>query len=69
METIRIVLQDGRERSVSKHELQQLIVMRKIWFFERSDGWAVMGRDSMRRRLTTPSATDRRAHSVYAVVD
>ena len=45
---IPVVLKDGKEHSVSKEEFQYLIFAQKVMFFERSDGWAVLGRDRMR---------------------
>jgi hypothetical protein len=46
---IPVVLKNGAERLVYKAELQLLISQDRILFFERSDGWVVIGRDKLRR--------------------
>lgn len=63
---IPIVAKDGSERLVSKDELQYLMVTQQIMFFERSDGWAVIGRDEMRRHIDLYNGNDRREHQVFA---
>lgn len=45
---ISVVLKNGTERSVEKTEFQLLIRQGRIMFFERSDGWVVIGRDKVR---------------------
>ena len=49
---IPVILKDGRECAVSKDELQYLMVTQQVMFFERSDGWAVIGRDKVRLQKT-----------------
>lgn len=45
---IPVVLKNGTERSVEKAEFQLLIRQGRVMFFERSDGWVVIGRDKVR---------------------
>lgn len=47
---LSVVLNDGRKHKVSKDELQFLLVTKRILFFERSNGWVVIGRDTMRKQ-------------------
>ncbi|MCK4508028.1 MAG: hypothetical protein KAU27_05785 [Desulfuromonadales bacterium] len=47
---ILVVLKNGNERSVCQTELQLLINQERILFFERSDGWVVIGRDRLREK-------------------
>lgn len=63
---VPVVLKDGKDRSVKKDELQYLIVTQKLMFFERSDGWVVLGRDKMRLQQKPFPGEDRRHHIVYA---
>lgn len=62
---IPVVLKNGTERSVSKHELQFLLVHERILFFQRSDGWVVIGRDKMRCGGAPFSGADRRLAEVF----
>lgn len=62
---IPVVLKNGTERSVSKVELQFLIVHERILFFERSDGWVVVGRDKMRDGGDPYAGTERRLAEVH----
>ena len=64
--TIPVVLKDGRECAVSKDELQYLMVTQQITFFERSDGWAVIGRDKMSGQKTLYENSNRREHEIFA---
>ena len=64
--TIPVVLRNGRECAVSKDELQYLMVTQKIMFFERSDGWTVIGRDKMRGQKTSYENYNRREHEIFA---
>ena len=45
---IPVVLKNGTERSVSKAEFELLMNQDRIMFFERADGWVVIGRDKLR---------------------
>jgi hypothetical protein len=63
---IPVVLKDGKECAVSKDELQYLLVTQKIIFFERSDGWAVIGRDKVRGQKTSYENDNRREHEIFA---
>jgi hypothetical protein len=45
---IPVVLKNGTERSVSKTEFELLMNQDRIMFFERADGWVVIGRDKLR---------------------
>ncbi len=64
--SVQVVLKNGKERFVEKDELQYLLVTRKVMFFERSDGWAVLGRDKMRHLEMAYAGEERRHHQVYA---
>lgn len=64
---IPAVLKDGKEELVSKDELQFLMATRKIMFFKRSDGWAVLGRDKMRGQRGSYNGEERRKHEVYSL--
>jgi len=46
---IPVVLKNGTERSVSKTEFELLINQDRIMFFERANGWVVVGRDELRK--------------------
>ena len=63
---VPVVLTGGKEELVSKDELQYLIFTKNIMYFKRSDGWAVIGRDKMRKEKTLYSGLERREHEVYA---
>jgi hypothetical protein len=65
---IPVVLKDGKEELLSKDELQFLLTTQKIMFFKRSDGWAVLGRDKMRKQLGSYNGEERRQHEVYSIV-
>jgi len=65
--TVPVVLKDGEEKNVSKDELQFLLVTSRVLFFERSNGWAVIGRDVMRDHVEPLAENDRRKHGVFAV--
>jgi hypothetical protein len=65
---IPVVLKDGKEELLSKDELQFLLTTQKIKFFKRSDGWAVLGRDKMRKQLGSYNGEERRQHEVYSIV-
>jgi hypothetical protein len=45
---IPVVLKNGTERSVNKTEFELLMNQDRIMFFERADGWVVIGRDKLR---------------------
>jgi len=65
--SVQVVLKDGTELSVSKDELQFLIVTRQVRSFERSDGWVNCGQDNnyMRNHCVEFDGNDRREHTVY----
>jgi len=65
--SVHAVLRDGTELTVSKDELQFLIVTRQVRSFERSDGWVVCGQDKdcMRNHSAEFDGKDRREHTVY----
>ena len=67
--TISVTLKEGKECKVCKDELQYLLVTNRILFFERSDGWAVVGRDMMRDHMTPLVENDRREHEVFAIAN
>ena len=54
---IPVVLKNGTERSVSKAEFELLMNQDRIMFFERTDGWVVIGRDKL-REYGSPSADE-----------
>lgn len=64
---IPVVLKSGHEELVSKDQLQFLMVTQKIMFFRRSDGWAVIGRDKMRKKKAPFSGLERRQHEVFSL--
>ena len=66
---VPVVLKDGREEVVSKDELQFLMATKKLMFFKRSDGWAVLGRDKMRSQRVPYNGEDRRQHEVFSLDD
>jgi hypothetical protein len=66
---IPVVLNDGHEELVSKDELQFLMFNKQIVFFKRSDGWAVIGRDSMRSQGEPFNGEERRQHDVFSLGD
>ena len=63
---IPVVLKGGIEELVSKEELQFLMVTQQLLFFKRSDGWAVIGRDEMRKNDPHKIKNERRTHEVFA---
>ena len=63
---VPVVLKDGQEELVSKDELQLLISRKQIMFFKRSDGWVVIGRDSMRGLKVPYNGVERRDHHVFS---
>ena len=65
---VPVVLKGGKEELVSKEELQSLIVKEQLLFFKRSDGWAVLGRDTMRHDWVPYNGLERREHQVFAQV-
>lgn len=66
---VSVVLNDGEERKVSKDELQFLLVTKRVWFFERSNGCAVIGRDKMREQEAPVTEKERREHEVFAIAE
>ena len=46
---INVVYQNGKYGTVEDYELEDLIASKKIKKFLRSDGWCVIGVDSMRQ--------------------
>lgn len=62
---IPVILKGGEEDLVSKRELQSLLVKQRVLSFMRSDGWAVVGRDKMRKHKDPVKEKDRRGHDVY----
>lgn len=65
--SIPVVLKNGEELNVAKDELQYLLYTHQVWFFERSDGWMVVGRDEMRANEPQLIENDRRRHEVFAL--
>lgn len=63
---IPVVLKDGHEEIVSKDELQRLISKKQIIFFKRSNGWAVLGRDKMRKLKVPYNGVERRQHNAFS---
>lgn len=63
---IPVVYKDSTERTVSKDELQYLLVTQQILYFRRSDGWVLVGRDEMRQRTMHFKGEDRRDQNIYA---
>lgn len=63
---IPVVLTGGKEELVSKDELQYLMFTKHVMYFKRSDGWAVIGRDKMRKERSSYDGVERRQHEVYA---
>ena len=59
---IRVMYNDGRLGMVRQQVLDRLLERKNICSFMRSDGWAVVGRDRIRRhhRLQTFSGEERR---------
>ena len=64
---VPVVLKDGHEELVSKDELQVLMATKKIMFFRRSDGWAVLGRDKMRKQRVAYNGEERRQHEEFSL--
>jgi hypothetical protein len=64
---VPVVLKDGKEELVSKDELQFLMTTQKVMFFKRSDGWAVFGRDKMRKQIGSYNGEERRQDEVYSI--
>lgn len=63
---ISVVLKTGKERLVSKDELQFLMATGQILFFERAGGWVVIGRnrDKFRHKKRFYPGADRRQQTV-----
>lgn len=66
--TIFVVKTDGKECNATKDQLQYLLKAQRVWYFKRSDGWAVVGHAKMRSHETPIIENDRRTHKVYAMV-
>ena len=64
---IPVVLNDGHEELVSNEELQFLLLTEEIMFFRRSDGWAVLGRDKMRKQRGPCNGDERRQHVFFSL--
>ena len=64
---IPVVLKDGHEELVSKDELQFLLFNKKVVYFKRFGGWAVIGRDKMRDLKVPYNGVERRQHSVFSL--
>jgi hypothetical protein len=64
---IAVVLKDGHEELVSIDELQFLLLTEEIMFFRRSDGWAVLGRDKMRKQRAPYNGDERRQHVFFSL--
>ena len=65
---IPVVLKSGSEELVRKDEFQFLMAAKKILFFRRSGGWAVLGRDRMRLRRVSYGGEERR-HNAFMPLD
>ena len=63
---IPVVLIDGSEELVSKDQLQSLIATQQAMFFQRAEGWVVIGRDQdvLRCQNLPFKGQDRRQGSV-----
>ena len=64
---IPVILKDGHEELVSKEELQFLLLTQKVLLFKRSDGWAVLGRNKMRKQRVPYNGEDRRQRNFYSL--
>jgi hypothetical protein len=64
---IPVVLNDGHEELVSNEELQFLLLTEEIMFFRRSDGWAVLGRDKMRKQTGPYNGDERRQYVFFTL--
>jgi len=57
---IRVEFKDGMQGEVPETVLDELIELNLIARFERQSGWAVLGRDPVRRRSPVISLPERR---------
>jgi hypothetical protein len=64
---IPVVFNDGDEELVSNEELQFLLLTEEIMLFRRSDGWAVLGRDKMRKQRAPYNGGERRQHVFFSL--
>ena len=64
---VPVVLRGGKEELVSKDELQFLMFTKRIMYFKRSDGWVVIGRDTLRKGRSPYEGVERREHEVSAL--
>lgn len=64
---IPVVLAGGHEELVRKDELQLLMFTKKIVYFKRTDGWALLGRNKMRNQRAPLSGVERRQHEVFSL--
>jgi hypothetical protein len=64
---IQVVLKSGNKEVVSEEDLQFLMVNQQVLFFERSDGWVVIGRDNMRGHESDMVDNERRKHEFFAI--
>ena len=63
---IPVVFKNGKEKSVSREELQYLMATRQVMFFKRGDGWVVIGRDRVRTQRGRYNGKERRKLCVNA---
>jgi len=49
---IRVIYRDGRFDMVKPQMLDNLLEEHKVTSFKRSTGWAIVGRDSIRRGIS-----------------
>jgi hypothetical protein len=58
---IKVIYADDGLGLVNASDLEYLIKAHKILAFERSNGWATIGRDPIRQRDSKPVGQERRA--------
>ena len=63
---IKVMLIDGKEKFVSKDELQNLLLTNQVICFERSAGCVFVGYDQMRELSSPYLGKDRRKYGAQA---
>ena len=64
--SIQVVLSDERTEMVSKEELQFLLDVHQVVRFKRSDGWVLVGQDTMRIGRTSYNGKECRTHEEFS---
>lgn len=59
---IRVIYRDGKEDLVTPKFLDILLFMGEVYMFERTDGWAIVGVDPLRRESRRDFKMERRQH-------